>query len=94
MGDLSAFKKVCVRGKGCFPPLKVMIQEVILSNGTEDSKGKEGRWEERRERRNERREKVFGSLSSELTHLRTTKSPDSWYRRCAAICSLTTKYET
>lgn len=43
MGDLSAFKKVCVRGKGWFPPLKVMIQEVILSNGTEDSKGKEGR---------------------------------------------------
>lgn len=56
MGDLSAFKKVCVRGKGWFPPLKVMIQEVILSNGTEDSKGKEGRREERRERRKERRE--------------------------------------
>jgi hypothetical protein len=42
--------------KGVFPPLKVTIQEVILINGTEDSKGKEGRMEEKRERRKGRRE--------------------------------------
>lgn len=42
--------------KGVFPPLKVTIQEVILINGAGDSKGKEGRMEEKRERRKGRRE--------------------------------------
>ena len=62
--------------------------ELKIAKGRKEEGKKRGR--EGRERGN----KGFGSLSSKLTNLRTTKSPDSWYRRCMAICSLTTKYET
>ena len=55
--EASLLLRRCVcEEKGAFPPLKVTIQEVILTNGTEDSKGKEGRREEKRERRKGKRE--------------------------------------
>ena len=59
----------------------------------EIAKGRKEEWKKRGREGREGGNKGLGSLSSKLTNLRTTKSPDSWYRRCTAICSLTTKYE-